>query len=90
MLTGLGLAVFGVHPRAYPLTWAVYGAVTFVAFLGSGLRLPQWVLDLAPAPMGNPPVGAVSSAGLTALGLVATALGVVGLLGLRRRGIPQG
>jgi polyether ionophore transport system permease protein len=91
VLTGLGLAVFGVHPRAYPLTWAAYGAVTFLAFLGSGLNLPQWALDLAPTThVGNPPVGAVSPAGLTALGLVAIALGLVGLLGLRRRGIPQG
>jgi polyether ionophore transport system permease protein len=91
VLTGLGLALFGLRPRAYPLTWAAYGVVTFLAFLGPGLRLPQWVLDLAPTThVGNPPVGTASTAGLTALTAVAISLGVLGLLGLRRRGIPQG
>jgi ABC-2 type transport system permease protein len=91
VLAGVGLAVFGVHPRAYPLTWAVYGAVTFLAFLGPGLRMPQWALDLAPTThVGNPPVGAVPATGMAVLGLAAIALGLIGLVGLRRRGIPEG
>ncbi len=91
VLTGFALAVFGVHPRAYPLAWAAYGAVTFLAFLGSGLRLPQWALELAPTThVGNPPVGEVPVSALVVLTLVAVGLGTVGFLGLRRRGIPQG
>jgi polyether ionophore transport system permease protein len=90
VLTGLGLAVVGVHPRAYPLTWALYGSVTFLAFLGPGLRLPPWVLDLAPTThIGNPPAGDVSAVALTVLTVVAVALFVIGVVGLRRRGIPQ-
>ena len=91
VLAGVGLAVFGIHPRAYPLTWAVYGAVTFLAFLGPGLRMPQWAMDLAPTThVGNPPLGAIPATGLTGLGLTAIALALTGLVGFRRRGIPQG
>lgn len=91
VVAGVGLAVFGVHPRAYPLTWAVYGAVTFLAFLGPGLRMPQWALDLAPTThVGNPPLGAIPATGIAVLSLAAVAFGLIGLVGFRRRGIPQG
>ncbi len=90
VLTGLGLAVFGIDPRAYPLTWAVYGAVSFLAFLGPGLRFPQWLLDLAPTThVGNPPVGVVSTTGLATLSMAALALGLIGLAGFRRRDVPH-
>jgi polyether ionophore transport system permease protein len=91
VLTGLALAVFGVHPRAYPFTWAAYAVVAFLALLGPGLKLSHWVLDLAPTTqVGNPPLGAVSataSAGLCAVGLGLT---LFGLATFRARGIPQG
>jgi ABC-2 type transport system permease protein len=91
VLAALGLAVFGLRPRAYALAWAAYAAVAFIAFLGPGLTLAQWVLDLAPTThVGNPPVGSVSVAGLAWLSAVAIALLVVGLVAFRRRGVPQG
>ncbi len=91
VLAGLGLAIFGVRPRVYPLTWAVYAVVTFLAFLGSGLQLPQWALDLAPTThVGNPPTGVVTVGALAVLSLVAIVLSLIGLLGFRGRDIPQG
>ena len=40
------------------LIWAAYAAATFIAFLGPGLKLAQWILDLAPTThVGNPPTG---------------------------------
>jgi ABC-2 type transport system permease protein len=90
VLTGLALAVYGVRPRAYPLAWAVYAAVAFVAFLGPGLRLPRWALDLAPTThVGNPPLDAVSAPALVGLSALALVLALIGLLGFRRRNIPQ-
>ena len=76
--------------RWFTLACAAYAAVAFVAFLGPGLQLPQWVLDVAPTThVGNPPLDAVSVSGLIGLGALATVLAVVGLLGFRRRDIPQ-
>jgi ABC-2 type transport system permease protein len=58
--------------------------------LGPGLKLAQWVLDLAPTThVGNPPVGKVDSGGLTALAIATIALVLVGLIAFRRRDIPR-
>ena len=58
VLAGLALALFGLWPRGFGLTWAAYAVATFIAFLGPGLKLAQWVLDLAPTThVGNPPLG---------------------------------
>ena len=92
VLAGLGLAVFGVHPRAYPLTWAAYGAVTFLAFLGPGLR-PAAV---GPRPRTHHPRRQPSAG--RGLGQPASPRSAwspspwasSASLGFRRRGIPQG
>ncbi len=60
--TGLALAVYGLRPRAFPVAWATYAVSVFIAFLGPGLKLGQWLLDLAPTThVGNPPVGSTSA-----------------------------
>lgn len=91
VLAGLALALYGLRPRAFGLAWAAYALVTFVAFLGPGLALDQWVLDLAPTThVGNPPLGPVSAGNLVVLTSVGVGLAGVGALAFRRRGIPQG
>ncbi len=42
-VVGIACALFGLQPRAYPLMWAVVGAIAFIAFLGPGLNMPTWV-----------------------------------------------
>ncbi len=65
--------------------------VSFVAFLGPGLHLAPWLLDLAPTThVGNPPLGDTRSGALFALSAVAVVLTAVGFLAFRRRGVPQG
>jgi ABC-2 type transport system permease protein len=87
---GLALTLFGLWPRGFGLGWAAYAAATFIAFLGPGLNLAQWVLDLAPTShVGNPPLGAVDPAGLVALSLVAAALALLGFVAFRRRDVPR-
>jgi ABC-2 type transport system permease protein len=91
VLAGLALALFGAVPRWFGLAWAAYGVITFIAFLGPGLNLPGWVLDLAPTThVGNPPSGSVEAVALAVLTAVGVALLVGAFAGFRRRGIPQG
>ncbi|MGI8882102.1 MAG: ABC transporter permease, partial [Jatrophihabitans sp.] len=91
VLTGLALAVYGLRPRLFGFAWASYAVVTFIAFLGPGLKLRQWVLDISPTThVGNPPTNAIQTGALTVMSGVAAALVVVGFAAFRRRGIPQG
>jgi ABC-2 type transport system permease protein len=90
LFAGLALALFGLRPRGFGLAWAAYAVASFIAFLGPGLKLTRWVLDLAPTThVGNPPVGRADVGNLTALAVVATALALVGFIALRRRDIPR-
>jgi ABC-2 type transport system permease protein len=91
VLAGIAFALFGAAPRWFALAWAAFGVTTFIAFLGPGLQLPGWVLDLAPTThVGSPPAEPVETLALVVLGLVALALLVVAFVGFRRRGVPQG
>ncbi len=90
VVAGLAVALYGLLPRWYALAWAAFGLIAFVAFLGAGLQLPQWVLDLAPTThVGNPPQGDVETTALVVLAAVAAALLVLGFAGFRRRFVPQ-
>jgi ABC-2 type transport system permease protein len=91
LFAGLALALYGARPRALGLAWLGYAVVTFLAFLGPGLHLAPWLLNLAPTThIGNPPLGDVHPQALLALSAVAVLLTVSGFLSFRRRGVPQG
>ncbi len=91
VLAGLALAVYGLRPRLFGLAWVGFGVMTFIAFLGPGLKLHQWVLDVSPTThVGNPPVGAIHTGPLLLMTLVAAALVAGGFAAFRRRGVPQG
>jgi ABC-2 type transport system permease protein len=90
LVGGLALALYGIRPRAYPAAWAALAAVAFIAFLGPGLKLPTWVLDLSPTThVGNPPLHTVEAASLVMLGAIATILIAAAAAAFSRRGIPQ-
>ena len=90
VLGGLALALFGLWPRGFGLAWAGYAVATFIAFLGPGLKLAQWVLDLAPTThVGNPPLGTVEARNLAALATIAISLVLIGFTAFRRRDVPQ-
>jgi ABC-2 type transport system permease protein len=90
VFAGLALAMYGLWPRGFGLTWAAYAVATLIAFLGPGLRLGQWVLDLAPTThVGDPPVGPVDAGSLAALAVVAIALVLIGFVAFRRRDLPR-
>lgn len=90
VIAGVAMVLFGFAPRAFALAWAAFGAITFIGLLGSGLQLPQWVLDLSPLThVGNPPEGDVDTAALVWLLLVAVVLCAAAFAGFRRRLVPQ-
>jgi ABC-2 type transport system permease protein len=90
VFAGLALALFGLWPRGFGLAWAGYAAATFIAFLGPGLKLGRWVLDLAPTThVGNPPLGPVHAGDLAALATVAAVLVLGGFVAFRRRDLPR-
>lgn len=90
VLAGLALALFGQWPRGFGFSWAAYAVATFIALLGPGLKLAQWVLDLAPTThVGNPPLQKVDAGNLAALAIAAIALVLVGFVAFRRRDIPR-
>ena len=91
LVGGLALALFGLRPRAFPAGWAAFASIAFIAFLGPGLRLAGWVLDLSPTThVGNPPLGTVEALPLVVIGAIAAVLGVAAGVGFRRRGVPEG
>jgi ABC-2 type transport system permease protein len=90
VLAGLALALFGLWPRGFGFTWAAYAVATFIALLGPGLKLAQWVLDLAPTThVGNPPLSTVDAGSSATLAVVALALVLAGFIAFRRRDIPR-
>ncbi|GAA1594782.1 MULTISPECIES: ABC transporter permease [Kribbella] len=90
VLAGLALFLFGSWPRRFGLAWAAYAVVTFIAFLGPGLKLSQWVLDIAPTThVGNPPLGTIGAGSMSALAVVAAALLFLGFIAFNRRDVPQ-
>jgi ABC-2 type transport system permease protein len=90
VFAGVALTLFALLPRLFGLAWAYFGVATFIAFLGPGLKLAGWVLDLSPTThVGNPPQGSVETTGLAVMSALALTLGVAAFARFRRRGIPQ-
>jgi ABC-2 type transport system permease protein len=89
VLGGLAVALFGFAPKvSATASWSVLGVAVLLLFLGASLQLSHWVLDVSPFQhLPKLPGGPVSVAPLVWLSLIALALGVVGLAGLRRRDI---
>ncbi len=89
VLAGIAAALFGLAPKASVAgSWTALGAVFLVLFLGAALQLPQWVLDISPfTHVPKLPGGTVSAAPLAWMSVIAVALALAGMAGLRRRDI---
>ncbi len=86
-VAGFVIAAFGLLPRrAVALGWAAFTVVLVISLLGPALGLSQAVLDLSPfTHLPKVPVVDVTVLPLVVLGVVATALGALGITAFRRR-----
>jgi ABC-2 type transport system permease protein len=90
IFAGLALLLFGMFPRLFAISWGAYAVATFIAFLGPGLKLSHWILDLSPTThAGNPPVGTVPAVSLAVMTVIACALLAAAFVGFRERNIPN-
>jgi ABC-2 type transport system permease protein len=89
VLAGVAAALFGLAPRASVAGgWTALSAVFLMLFLGASLQLPQWLLDISPfTHVPKLPGGTVSAAPLVLMSVIAIALALAGIAGLRRRDI---
>lgn len=86
VLVGLAAALFGVAPRLAPLAWAGLGGALLLGQLGPLLQLPRIVIDLSPfAHVPLLPSVPMAWGPVVVLVLVAAALAVAGLAGIRHR-----
>jgi ABC-2 type transport system permease protein len=87
VMAGIAAALFGLWPGATTAgSWSALGVAVLMLFLGAILQLSHWVLDISPYQhLPKLPGGTVSAPPLVWLSVIALALGVAGLAGLRRR-----
>jgi ABC-2 type transport system permease protein len=84
----VAMLLYGAVPRLTGLAWAVLILFLVLGEFGDLLDLPGWLLDLSPfTHLPALPGGTLEWAPLSALTLVAVAVGAAGLAALRRRDI---
>lgn len=88
VLAAMGVAVYGLLPRALLVVWVAYAFVLVVAVFGEVFGLPGWVMDLSPlSHVPQVPASDLEVLPLALLTVIAAVLGSLGLVGLRRRDI---
>jgi ABC-2 type transport system permease protein len=89
VLGALTLTLIGLAPRATVAAWGALGLCLLLYLVGAALRLNQAVLDVSPfTHVPKAPAAHVPAQPLVWLALVAIALTLAGLAGLRRRDVP--
>jgi len=89
VITAIAVALFGLLPRSCVAAgWTVLGLAAVIALFGPTLQIAQAVQDISPfTDSPKLPGGTVSAEPLVLLAVVAVALALAGLAGLRRRDI---
>ena len=88
VMIGLTILLVGLLPRASGAAWAILAGCLLIGFLGAVLRLPHWLEQGSPFErVPQLPAGHLSAAPLVLLTVVAAALTLAGLVGLRSRDI---
>ncbi|MBL7257262.1 ABC transporter permease [Paractinoplanes lichenicola] len=90
VLAALAVVAFGLLPRLSAVAWAPPALCLLILLVGQTLQLDQWLLDISPfTHTPKLPGGDLSPTPLITLTVVAAALTAVGILGVRRRNIPD-
>ena len=91
LFLGLTVALLGLWPKGRMLAWVVFGLAAVVSYMGPGIDLPQWLIDISPfTAVGSPPAEDVDLVAVAVLAGVGLALLVAGFVGFRRRDVPRG
>ncbi|HUA40479.1 MAG TPA: ABC transporter permease [Streptosporangiaceae bacterium] len=87
VIAALAVLLFGLLPwESVALAWTVVALAGVIAVFGQALQWPAWMMDLSPfSHTPKLPGAAVSAAPLLWMCGIALVLGIVGLIGLRRR-----
>lgn len=86
LLGSIGVALFGWWPRGVLAAWVSLGVVVILDFLGELLRLPEPVRQLSPFRwLPAVPAEPMQWSPLIVVGVLASAITAVGLVGFRRR-----
>ena len=84
----VAVALYGVVPRVASLAWALVVWAAVVVFLGELLGLPAWARDVSPlAQTPLVPDASPAVAPLVVMSVLAAALTLLGVVGLRRRDV---
>jgi ABC-2 type transport system permease protein len=87
-VVAVGVALFGLLPRATRAAWFVATGAVLVGLFGPLLDLPQAVTDLSPfAHAPKLPGSPVDATGLVVLSLLCVAALALGVVGARRRDV---
>ncbi|CCH77235.1 putative ABC transporter [Nostocoides japonicum T1-X7] len=86
VMAGLTLLLFGLVPRLSALAWGVLAVFLLLGEFGELLKLPDWVIGLAPFDhLGSLPGGTVSATALLGLVVIAAVCLGLGGAGFRHR-----
>lgn len=88
--TAVAVLLFGVLPKWSMAAWAAPAISLLILLVGGITRLNHWLLDISPfTHVPHVPGGDVAATPLITLTVVAVAVGAAGLVGLRRRNLPD-
>lgn len=86
VLVGVAAAFFGVAPRALTVAWVLLVACFVIGFLGTVLKLPDWIIELSPFERTpHLPAASLTVTPLLVMLAVAAALTASGAVAFRRR-----
>ena len=89
VLAATAVALVGLLPRMAAVSWAALVVCLLIGLVGTAMQLNHWLLDVSPfTHIPRLPGGEFVAVPLISLLLIAAALAVAGLIGLRRRDIP--
>jgi len=85
-MLGVAMLLIAYLPRFTAFVWAYLGYAFFILYIGSIMKLPDWMAKLSPfGYIPQLPTEAFSVSGFAALTAIAAVMSVLGFIGYRRR-----
>jgi ABC-2 type transport system permease protein len=89
VLAAIAIAIFGFFPHASMVSWAGPVLCILIGLVSAGVSTADWIRDISPfTHLPSLPGGSVQAGPFLVLLAIAVAVGLAGLIGLRRRDLP--